>query len=197
MAWFPPPPWLLRGSAVLVPAAAGRRGLLLAAYGDGATLAYHELIVFGGVRRAGLRVGWEVAAIWVDSAASRDGGRAIWGLPKQLATFRWSEGRVSVADRDGSAIVVANVQSFGDARMPLPLVPAVFGRRGGRELWTVAFGSMRGAPAVVTVDAPSGSLVTRLALTGTRPGLVGHRLRLAFGRPRVVGSAPPRPRRGA
>jgi hypothetical protein len=28
-----------------------------------------------------------ITHIWVDSAASRDGGRELWGIPKQLAKF--------------------------------------------------------------------------------------------------------------
>ena len=180
MTGFPPPPWVLRGEVVLVPP-----GILLARYSDEATMAYHELIVFGGVRRRGRFVGLDVAGIWVDSAASLEGGRAIWGLPKELATFRWTRDRVSVGDRDGSAILVADI-ARAPFRVPLPLVPAVFGRRGSRELWTASFGSMRGAPASVHVSASESSVVSRLGLTGRRLAVAGGRLELPFPRPRVV-----------
>ena len=183
-ASFPPPPWHLRGEAVLV-GARGGRGLLLARYDDSATMAYHELIVFSGLRRRGRFVGFEVAGIWVDSASSLAGGRAIWGLPKELATFRWTPGRVSVADREGLALCVAEIRRAPVA-VPLPLVPAVFGRRGERMLWTSSFGRLRGAPAWVHVSADASSVVARLGLLGGRPGVAGDRLELPFPRPRVV-----------
>ncbi len=99
----PPAPWALRGACavVLVPLRAERvrpfvpggvglvaargwtlGGLLLAAYEDGATLTYDELIVFCGVGRAGGgRPGAIVSHLWVDSPASVAGGRRSWNLP--------------------------------------------------------------------------------------------------------------------
>ncbi len=64
-------------------------GLYLARYGAGSTLEYSELIVVGGVVRQGTSVGAWITHIYVDSEASVAGGREIWGLPKQLATFDW------------------------------------------------------------------------------------------------------------
>lgn len=104
---YPPEPWLLRGdlhaSVFLVPLAdlpvdlpPGWRPLRLGRFGvvgtawvtyqpDG-VLAYDELMSTLLVRR-GWRVLPTITHIWVDSAASRDGGRELWGIPKQLAYF--------------------------------------------------------------------------------------------------------------
>ncbi len=184
MTPFPPPPWRLEGEAVLVWCGGGR-GLLLARYDEGATLAYHELIAFSGLRRRGRFVGFDVGGIWVDSAASRDGGRAIWGLPKELATFRWTSERVTVGAEDGSKILAADLRR-APVRMPVPLLPAVFGRRGERELWTASFGTLRGGPAWARVAADPSSPVAALGLTGSFAAIAGDRLRLPFPRPRRV-----------
>ena len=104
---YPPEPWLLRGdlhtSVFLVPLAdvpvdlppgwravrLGRFGVVATAwatYRPGGVLAYDELMSTLLVRR-GWRVLPTVTHIWVDSPASRDGGRELWGIPKQLAKF--------------------------------------------------------------------------------------------------------------
>ncbi|MFB2580378.1 acetoacetate decarboxylase family protein [Herbiconiux sp. P15] len=113
---YPPEPWYLGGSLLvsvfLVPASAlpvgfdlpdGRRPLRIAGrvvvgvaaveYVPGGALEYDELLValpsFG---RGGLRV--MIPQIWVDSEASKRGGRELWGIPKHLARFeRTTAGR--------------------------------------------------------------------------------------------------------
>jgi hypothetical protein len=55
-------------------------------YEPGSELTYEELLVATPVRDEG-RVAVSVPQIWVDSEASRDGGREMWGIPKQLARF--------------------------------------------------------------------------------------------------------------
>lgn len=110
-AAYPPEPWDLRGqlhaSAFLVPAAhlpddvvaglpdqwrpvrVGRFAVVGAAwviYEPGGVLSYRELLATVLVRR-GVRVAPSIVRIWVDDVASRDGGRALWGIPKELARF--------------------------------------------------------------------------------------------------------------
>jgi hypothetical protein len=52
-----------------------------------------------------VRRGWRllptITHIWVDSEVSRDGGRALWGIPKQLATFTFAGRSFAAADGDG------------------------------------------------------------------------------------------------
>jgi hypothetical protein len=51
------------------------------------TLRYRELIVARGLRWVAGFPRLVIERIWVDSAASVSGGRAIWHLPKDLASF--------------------------------------------------------------------------------------------------------------
>ncbi len=108
---FPPAPWQLAGEffAVggLLPVARARPfvpadlaiaevlpgmtlgGLAVARYGDGSVLSYSELLVIPALVRADGRTGGWISHIYVDDEASLQGGRSIWGLPKELATFDW------------------------------------------------------------------------------------------------------------
>ncbi|KJK33266.1 hypothetical protein UK23_46855 [Lentzea aerocolonigenes] len=105
---FPPEPWYLRGTLVLsvfrVPRRlvrdehlpAGTRLITLAgnafvavafvSYEPGGVLTYEELLVATPVWDRGA-VAVSVPQIWVDSEASRLGGRELWAIPKQLARF--------------------------------------------------------------------------------------------------------------
>ncbi|GAB3296885.1 acetoacetate decarboxylase family protein [Parasphingorhabdus pacifica] len=103
---YPPEPWRLRGRMSVslwhlperelpatpeetVPVVVGGRGLIGAAwvsYGPGSVLEYNELLVAVLARRGGHpRVC--ISQIWVDSEASRLGGRELWSIPKERATF--------------------------------------------------------------------------------------------------------------
>lgn len=108
-ASFPPAPWHLTGTMTVslftvplthVPHLAqalpldhalvrlGRNavvGLAVARYEPGGDLAYDELLIAVLTRR-GLTLRATVTQIWVDSPASRAGGRALWAIPKELAT---------------------------------------------------------------------------------------------------------------
>jgi Acetoacetate decarboxylase (ADC) len=104
---YPPEPWRLRGdlhaSVFAVPLASvrvdlppgwrplrwGRFGVVGTAwvsYQPGGVLAYQELMSTLLVRR-GWRVLPTITHTWVDSPASRAGGRELWGIPKELAAF--------------------------------------------------------------------------------------------------------------
>src|SRR5205809_4506835 len=109
----PPPPWILRGSAhgrffLTDSASLNRRlpdgflavncwpgrtvgGIVAARYGEGSTLQYSELVVFGGVVRCRREIGLWVSEIYVDSEQSIAGGREMWGLPKEPAEFDWGD----------------------------------------------------------------------------------------------------------
>src|SRR5690349_7682073 len=74
-------------AAVVRPVPFGRRALVGAAwvrYEPGGVLHYRELLSAVLVHE-GLRPGVSITEIWVDSVPSRDGGRALWGIPKDLA----------------------------------------------------------------------------------------------------------------
>lgn len=121
MTTYPPEPWDLRGqlhaSAFLVPLAdlpvdlppgcrairLGRHGIVGTAwvsYEPGGVLSYREIMATLLVRR-GRRIMPTIVAIWVDSETSRDGGRALWGIPKDLASFDFDRERLSARDEKG------------------------------------------------------------------------------------------------
>lgn len=102
---YPAEPWHLRGqlhlSLWLLPAAkvppvpaarlitvAGRAvvGTAWVDYQPGGVLEYRELLAAVAVRR-GLRPAVTITHIWVDSEPSRDGGRELWGIPKELSAL--------------------------------------------------------------------------------------------------------------
>lgn len=57
---------------------------------------YHELLYVGGFFEHSGHLFPSVTRILVDRAASREAGRENWGLPKELADFRWQDGFVRV-----------------------------------------------------------------------------------------------------
>jgi len=112
VASYPPEPWDLRGrmyvSLWLVPvgslpesvtdslptgarlALARSKAVVATAwvvYGPGGVLQYNEVMATVLVRY-GRRLMPTVTHIWVDSEQSRDGGRELWAIPKELAAFR-------------------------------------------------------------------------------------------------------------
>lgn len=118
---YPPEPWDLRGQMhaavflvqrheVPVDLPAGCRlvqvdGRVVVTtawvdYEPGGVLSYRELMVTVLVRR-GLRPMPTITQIWVDSPASRDGGRALWGIPKELARFEFDGAHWRASDDDG------------------------------------------------------------------------------------------------
>jgi hypothetical protein len=70
-----------------------RKGLTLAAafvdYRAGGQLVYREFLV--STTNAALTSG-TILRIWVDSEASLAGGRQLWGIPKELASFEITHG---------------------------------------------------------------------------------------------------------
>ncbi len=178
----PNPPWFLRGNhwGALLPTCepvgvpnvdnlrpvfSHRLAVALLEYKSG-TLAYNEFIVGVLVWR-----GWTPALcirdIWVDSRQSLEGGRSIWNLPKQMATFtRTDSGVVTVADEQG---MVAEV----DSRLPTTHIPWMPGRLSfiGTENKSVvrAYASWRGRVSLspLRVSQWSGRFRERLAKRAT------------------------------
>jgi acetoacetate decarboxylase len=71
--------------------------LYLSVYEPNSTLEYHELIVAPALVRYGGKIGAWISHIYVDSPQSVEGGRTIWGLPKQLADFSWDDRQITVS----------------------------------------------------------------------------------------------------
>lgn len=119
---YPPEPWDLQGHAYvgvwLLPRGLtpppqssktkvvrifGRAivGAAFFRYDDPSPLTYDEIMSTVLVRQ-GLRPRVSITHIWVDSEASRDGGRALWAIPKDLAEFERESHRSYVARGIGS-----------------------------------------------------------------------------------------------
>ena len=122
---YPAPPWHTHGRAYaqlfVVDAArlhlpegfrpvalAGRAiGILaLIEYVAPSPLTYAELVWMPCMVRAGDDRGYFVERMYVDSAASLAGGRELWALPKQLATFAIREREATIETEDGASLVV-------------------------------------------------------------------------------------------
>jgi acetoacetate decarboxylase len=64
---------------------------------------YNELIVVNAIASYQGKIGAWISHIYVDNPDSVQGGREIWGLPKEIADFTWQPGklpRVQVSQGD-------------------------------------------------------------------------------------------------
>jgi acetoacetate decarboxylase len=143
---YPPPPWQLQGQAhfhvLLVraghlpatpdgfaPLVLGGRGLVVVGWVDyrgGSILRYRELLAAVAGRWSGGLTA-TVTHMWVDSPASRAGGRELWGYPKELAEFALAidpSGRASARLPDGGGELA---QGSFDALLTLPRAISVRG----------------------------------------------------------------------
>jgi acetoacetate decarboxylase len=127
---FPSPPWRMHGqlwlslvrTSVSGPGdrPAGVYGVALVDYQRGSPLTYGELLVARPVTvRTGPDAGRHVTVtdIWVDSEPSRQGGRSLWAVPKEIASFDWS-----TEQRDGRRPVSAVVPGIAEASFGAPPV---------------------------------------------------------------------------
>ncbi|MDR6592332.1 hypothetical protein J2S66_000716 [Saccharothrix longispora] len=167
MVDYPPEPWVLHGRACvttwLVPASAlpalpvpplvvGGRAVVGTAFVEYAPpgMAYRELLAAVLVRRLGV----SITHIWVDSEASRAGGRELWGIPKEMAAFPT---RFDAETADGP---IASVScSPGRAGLRLPAGASTWQFLGGGVARTPLRATARVTPARATWDIrPDGPL---------------------------------------
>lgn len=97
------------------------RGVVVAGWVDyqgGSVLRYREVFcaVAGIVNR---RLTATVTHMWVDSPASRRGGRELWGYPKELAEFELGIGPDGAAVARASGIELARGSFHSWLRLPL------------------------------------------------------------------------------
>lgn len=161
---FPSPPWPLRGdlwlSLFVLPSGSGDRpsglyGAGFVDYREGGVLAYRELFVARLVRD-GVVPRITVTDTWVDSGVSRDGGRSLWGIPKELADLHVTSGTTGPvlhasgdASLTGSPVAAAR---FTGARLPSVRLPFAFSvsqrREDGTTVVTSVSGTSRNRPVV-------------------------------------------------
>ncbi|MBL1174893.1 acetoacetate decarboxylase family protein [Pantanalinema sp. GBBB05] len=121
---YPAAPWHLQGYAIqtlhwldidrvrptipaalsIVPLFPGKTlgSVYIATYSPGSSLEYNELIVVSGLVYHGHQWGAWISHIYVDDPRSVQGGRELWGLPKEMAQFTWQhDNQLSVQVRQG------------------------------------------------------------------------------------------------
>lgn len=191
---YPPPPWRSRGRmwggllrttdplTAPLPLLTGTRNLvaLLIRYHEG-TLNYDEFVLASLVRH-GRRPGMWVHHIWVDSAASLWGGRQVWGVPKHIATFTWTERRVEVSDTVGP-LASLSLTSRASGGLPTLLSFGGFGHRSGTLLLSTAVVRGRIKPTRIEVAGWSDRL-PRLAGSTARFGVSLDPMRIVVHEPR-------------
>ncbi|MDA0184432.1 acetoacetate decarboxylase family protein [Solirubrobacter phytolaccae] len=166
----PPAPWHLNGELVVVPARTpGRQlgGVMLANYTSG-TLVYRELIVFSHATTKGM----VVSHIYVDDEQSMSGGREIWGLPKELATFTYE--RDSFTARQGDVTLLHARLRRRPGFLPLVIPTPITSDAGV----TIGSAKIKAAPALVELQVPHNSPFAYLGLAGRHVALAGDDLRL-------------------
>lgn len=163
MTSYPPSPWRLTAHAYvgvfLVPRARlpaphstetkpitiFGRGIVAAAwfvYEEPSPLIYNEVMGTLLVRK-GWRPLVSITDMWVDSVASRDGGRALWGIPKELAEFELEPHASYEAVTDG--VRIGSLDVVKSRQLPI-VVPVGFScgqDRAGRLLITKVRGKGR------------------------------------------------------
>lgn len=137
-------------------------------------LQYDEVMATVLVRH-GLRLRVWITHIWVDSPASRAGGRELWAIPKELARFEGSP-RDSMTG-DGLAGVTLGAGRDLPGRLPLSF--RIAQQRDARSVVTPVSGSVRGGPvrARWAFEGPLGWLAGRRCLLTVRV----RRFHLVFG----------------
>lgn len=174
-------PVVVRGQAIVSTA--------WVAYSEDGLMAYNELLAAVVVRgRAG--IGLSITDIWVDDATSMEGGRALWGIPKELATFDGLSATTGAGPTTGPtagpttgpiASAVFRPRRHPAVPLPLPLRSKVIQTLNERTVASAirASGRLRSASSSWTF-APEGPLSW---LNAGRPvtSLVADDFRMRFG----------------
>lgn len=143
MTEYPPEPWNLAGQghvsiwrvprSVLPalpdgvePVMIGDKATVVTAwidYQEPGQLSYRELLATVAVK--GKKTSASITQIWVDSEVSLAGGRALWGIPKDLATLEFSDGRTFTASAGTGDDWIATAAFTRRVGLPLA-APAAF-----------------------------------------------------------------------
>lgn len=160
-------------------------GVYLSRYGAGSVLEYSELIVISGLHSYKGKFGGWVTHIYVDNPDSVAGGREIWGLPKELAEFTWSENSVTVRQEDRLLCSLNyNRQGFG---LQQKLGALSFSSQGTDLLLFPAQAEARFGLVSSKLEIPQQSPFSSLNIS--QPWLTVHaeQMRLVVDAPEVVG----------
>jgi hypothetical protein len=175
---FPSSPWQLVAQAWLsvfvLRSGAGERpagvyGVAFVDYQDGGILTYHELLV-ARLLRQGPSLRLRITDIWVDSPASRAGGRALWAIPKELADLPLEE-RVRGPVRRTTVSGVADGQLLATGTFT-----SVPGAAIARTPYAVSASQVRedGAPVVTPMRGSARPVPCRAAWRFAEDGPLGY-----------------------
>jgi hypothetical protein len=130
-------------------------------------------------------VGFWISHIYVDSSLSIAGGREIWKLPKQPASFVWNADSREVIVTDGSLTLCRVKWATRMARLRAPVLAPVLteGSAGFRTFWFRGTCRLVACRAEITADAQSP--VTELGLTRSSRVLRADPLSLTIAAPRA------------
>jgi len=158
--------------------------LYLAHYQHSPVGEYRELIVAPALVSRHGRVGFWISNIYVDSETSMAAGRAIWALPKQMASLEWGAGGVSSV---GPQLRVSASVAAAGRSMRLPFVGAAMSQCGSAKSWFSVRGSARVGHARASVEFAHGDGLAALGFGGSMKVFVCQQLRVTIGRPRHSG----------
>lgn len=199
---FQPAPWTLRGEAIvglkgvsaelarrLVPPAAKvlcvwpKRTLAilcLAQYRYSPVSEYREVIIAPALVSHKGRFGFWISHIYVDNSTSLAAGRAIWALPKQMASMQWNAKRFSM---DGPRLKLQALVAPPRATIRLPFFGAAMSKYGIAERWFAARGAARVGLARVSVELAEDAELAALGIGGTMTAFVCNQMQVTIGRP--------------
>lgn len=186
---YPPAPWRMHGQLWLSlfrvregdhpDREPGVYGVALVSYEDPSPLTYSELLVARTVQKK-----VNITDIWVDSADSRDGGRELWAIPKDLCDFtRHTEGdRVQHTTwttlLEGTPVASARFTDVSRNTVRMPFKGATLqtrppsDARAGQEVVAHLTGSAKTLPArgswTFDPDGPLGWLAGKRSLASAR-----------------------------
>ncbi|MEQ9671982.1 acetoacetate decarboxylase family protein [Coleofasciculus sp. G2-EDA-02] len=207
---YPPAPWTLQGYSIqtlhlfdiakvhpfvpseleIISVLPGKTlgGIYAAFYALGSTLTYSELIIVSAVTRYAGKFGTWISHIYVDNADSMEGGREIWGLPKELAQFRWELGECSgVNVHQGDQLLCSISYDWQLPQWRQPLSLPSFSALGSNLLSFEGKGEIGLSLIGVKVQIPVQSPFSTLGLDQPLLGFYGNQLRLLATAPVVIG----------
>ncbi len=192
---FPSPPWQMNAQMWLslfrvrdtgrADRPDGLYGAAFVSYEEGSPLTYLELLVARLLDARARQV--RITDIWVDSAESMAGGRALWAIPKDLAELELDDRRLGPTSHtefagrlDGREVASGAFAALPGAalvRTPFRATtsqvrPGAAPRQRGAEVVTPMTGSARTLPALgsweFAADGPLGFLHGRSPLASFR-----------------------------
>jgi hypothetical protein len=160
-------------------------GVYLSKYGAGSVLEYSELIVVAALASYAGKIGGWISHIYVDNVDSVVGGREIWGLPKEMAEFTWTDRSVTVTQ--GDRLLCRLKYNWQSPGFPLPFGASSFSSLGSNLLLfptqLKARWSLVGSQLEIPPDSPFGDLdINRPWLT-----VYADRMQLTVGAPSIAG----------